>query len=299
MAETFTATEGRLDVVVAALARVTRAEAQRAITDGHVLVDDRTRPRSFRLLGGETLTVDLPTRIPLAPGGDPVPIRYRDEHLAVVAKPAGVLTHPTASEREATLVNRLLAMGVPLAAAGGPTRPGIVHRLDRGTSGLLVVASTDEAFSALQGMLRRHAVDRRYLALVRGRTAHEDFSVEAPLVRRATRIVVDRVGGRASTTAFIVRERLEDATLLEAIPATGRTHQIRVHLSALGHPVLGDRRYGGVGELAGRLGLDRPFLHSWWIGFAHPITGERVEAEESLPADLADALTRARGDLRP
>jgi 23S rRNA pseudouridine1911/1915/1917 synthase len=299
MAETYRATPGRLDVVAASLAHATRAEVQRAIADGRVLVDGQRRPRSFRLSGGEAVSIERVGARALEGSGEPVPIRYRDEHLVVVAKPAGVLTHPTAAHREETLVNRLLAMGVPLAPAGGVLRPGIVHRLDVGTSGLLIVASTDEAFRALQAMLKRHRVDRRYLALVRGRTAHEDFSVEAPLGRRAAHVVVDHIGGRASATAFTVRERLPATTLLEAAPRTGRTHQIRVHLQALGHPIVGDRRYGGAGDLARRLGLDRPFLHSWRIAFAHPVTGAPVRAEEPLPADLVDALARARDDLRP
>jgi 23S rRNA pseudouridine1911/1915/1917 synthase len=295
----YEATTGRLDAVVAALAGVTRREAQRAITDGRVLVDGVARPRSHRLAGGETLTVELIGDVPPGPGGDPVPVRYRDEHLVVVAKPAGVLTHPTATTRDDTLVNRLLAMGVPLAPAGGSDRPGIVHRLDVGTSGLLVVASTDEAFRALQAMLRRHEVDRRYLALVRGGPAHDDFSVVAPLGRRAARIVVDHGRGRESATAFVVRERMPATALLEAAPRTGRTHQIRVHLQAIGHPIVGDRRYGGGGEAAASLGLDRPFLHSWRVELIHPITHERIAVEEPVPTDLERALARARADLRP
>src|SRR4029077_2524348 len=173
---------------------------------------------------------------------DPVTVVYRDDALAIVSKPAGVLTHPTKAHRDETLVSRLLAMGIPLAPAGGPMRPGIVHRLDAGTSGLLLVASTDEAFAALQAMLRRHEVRRRYLALVRGAPAHDDFRVEAPLGRRAARIVVDRVGGRAAPTGCTVRERLPRTTLLEAAPETGRTHQIRVHLQAVRHPIVGDTR---------------------------------------------------------
>lgn len=299
MAETYPASPGRLDVVVAAAAGIARAEAQRAIAAGRVLVDGRARPRSFRLTGDEELSVDIAADRPLEGSGAAVPIRYQDAHLLIVAKPAGVLTHPTAATRDGTLVNRLLAMGVPLAPAGGATRPGIVHRLDIGTSGLLVVASTDEAFHGLQAMLRRHAVDRRYLALVRGRTAHDDFSVEAPLGRRGAHVVVDRVSGRASATSFLVRERLPATTLLEAAPRTGRTHQIRVHLQALGHPIVGDRRYGGGGDVARRLGLGRPFLHSWRIELVHPVTGQTLRVEEPLPADLADALARAHDDLRP
>jgi 23S rRNA pseudouridine1911/1915/1917 synthase len=299
MTERYVATAGRLDAVVAALANVTRGESQRAIADGRVLVDGAVRPRSHRLTGGEELTVGRIGQEPVRAGGEPVPVRYRDEHLLVVAKPAGVLTHPTATTREGTLVNRLLAMGVPLAPAGGPTRPGIVHRLDVGTSGVLLVASTDDAFRALQAMLRRHDVDRRYLALVRGGPDHDDFHVIAPLGRRAARIVVDHAHGRGSATRFAVRERLVGTSLVEATPETGRTHQIRVHLQAVGHPIVGDRRYGGGGEAAARLGLDRPFLHSSRLELTHPITGERVEVIEPLPPELERALARARADLRP
>jgi 23S rRNA pseudouridine1911/1915/1917 synthase len=195
-------------------------------------------------------------------------------------------------------VDRLTAMDVPLAHAGGPLRPGIVHRLDAGTSGLLVVASTDEAFGRLQGMFRRHDVERRYQALVRGAPAHDVFTVEAPLGRRAARIVVDRAEGRDATTGFEVRERFARTTLLEAAPRTGRTHQIRVHLQAAGYSIIGDRRYGGGGDEARILRLHRPFLHAWRLAFTHPITGDRVDLTEPLPDDLAAALAIARADLR-
>jgi 23S rRNA pseudouridine1911/1915/1917 synthase len=299
MAERFVATPGRLDAVVAAAVATSRADVQRAIADGGVTVDGRQRPQSFRLLGGEMVEVELPAPGELVPGGLPVEVRYRDDALAIVVKPAGVLTHPTAAHRDDTLVNRLLAMGIQLAPAGGPLRPGIVHRLDAGTSGLLIVASTDEAYGALQAMLRRHAVDRRYLALARGAPSHDDFQVEAPLGRREARIVVDRVGGRDAATGFTVRERLARTTLLEAAPRTGRTHQIRVHLQAVGHPIVGDARYGGGGDEARRLGLTRPFLHAWRLAFAHPLTGAALAAEDPLPPDLAEALTRARADQQP
>jgi 23S rRNA pseudouridine1911/1915/1917 synthase len=298
MPERFEATPGRLDVVVTALTGVPRADVQRAIADGLVTVDGVARPKSFRLFGDEELEVDLITDRSLAPDPRPVPVRYRDEHLAVVVKPAGVITHPTATHRAGTLVNRLLGMGVPLAAAGGVDRPGIVHRLDVGTSGLMLVASSDAAFAGLRAQLKRHEIDRRYLALVRGAPEHDVFSVEAPLGRRAARIIVDRVEGRAAATAFVVQERLPRTALVEAAPRTGRTHQIRVHLQAIGHPIVGDRSYGGGGDEARRVGLRRPFLHSWRLVFDHPITGERLEVEEALPPDLSDALRLARADLR-
>jgi len=295
----FVADAGRLDAVVAATTGVSRTDIQRAIAAGGVLVDGRRRPKSFRLDGGERIVVDLVEATPLAAEGPAVPVVFEDEHLLVVSKPAGLVTHPTARRRTGTLVNRLLGMGVRLAPAGGELRPGIVHRLDAGTSGLLIVAKTDEAYEVLRDGFRHHAVDRRYLALVRGRVQHDRFGVEAPLGRRAAKIVVDRVDGRPATTSFEVRERMPRATLLEAAPETGRTHQIRVHLSAIGHPIIGDRAYGGGGDEALRVGLSRPFLHAWRLGFQHPVTGEQIALDEPLPDQLVDVLERVRRDQRP
>lgn len=296
MTEAFHAEPGRLDAVVAGHLQVTRAEVQRAIATGGVTVDGVRRPKSFRLAGGERVEVDLVGSSELEGEGPAVPVRYRDEHLAVVAKPAGLPTHPTENRRTGTLVNRLLGMGVPLAPRGGPLRPGIVHRLDAGTSGLLVVACDDATHEALAALFEAHAADRRYLALVRGAVSHERFEVEAPLGRRGARIRVDATGGRSAATGFEVRERFERATLIEATPRTGRTHQIRVHVAAVGHPILGDGRYGGGGDDARDLGLRRPFLHAWRIAFDHPTTGERIDLEEPVPEDLAEALRRVRGE---
>lgn len=297
--DALTAVAGRLDAVLAELTGIPRADVQRAIAQGSVTVDGMVRAKSFRLRGGERIEADLTHDDGLLPEPPPVPVRFRDRHLLVIAKPAGLVTHPTATRRTGTLVNRLLAMEVPLSTLGGPLRPGIVHRLDAGTSGLMLVACTDEAHRALAAMLNAHAIDRRYLALARGRVEHADFSVDAPLGRRADKIVVDHAEGRAADTAFRVRERLGNATLLEAAPRTGRTHQIRVHLRAIGHPILGDGRYGGGGDDARALGLHRPFLHSGRIDFIHPLTGERVDLAEPLPPDLREALVRGRRDQQP
>jgi 23S rRNA pseudouridine1911/1915/1917 synthase len=212
----------------------------------------------------------------------------------VIAKPAGLVTHPTASRRTGTLVNRLLGMDIPLSTVGGEERPGIVHRLDAGTSGLMIVAKTDEAHRMLARMLAAREVSRTYLALVRGSPAHDVFAVEAPLARRRARVTVEAEAGVEAATDFEVRERLPASTLLVARPRTGRTHQIRVHLSSIGHPIVGDRAYGGAGELARTLDLSRPFLHAWRLAFDHPITGEPIELEEPLPDDLTSALDRAR-----
>lgn len=294
MPETFEGAPGRLDAVVARRLKIPRAEAQRAIEQGGVQVDGTPRGKSFRLSGGERIEVDLAPARALPPEGPPVDVRFADEHLLVAVKPAGLPTHPTENRRTGTLVNRLLAMGVPLSAQAGPLRPGIVHRLDAGTSGLMLVACDEPTHTALSAMFRRHEVDRRYLALVRGAVGNDRFIIDAALGRRGARVRVQAVAGRAAATAIEVRERFADATLVEAAPRTGRTHQIRVHLAAVGHPILGDGRYGGGGDDAKRLGLARPFLHSWRIGFDHPVTGERIELEEPLPPDLEHALARLR-----
>jgi 23S rRNA pseudouridine1911/1915/1917 synthase len=294
VAEAFEAEPGRLDAVVAERLGVTRADAQRAIASGGVLVDGHPRPKSHRLVGGERVEADLSRGGGLDPEGPVVPVLYRDHHLLVVDKPAGVPTHPTENRRTGTLVNRLIGMGVPLSSIGGRLRPGIVHRLDAGTSGVMIVASDDETHGALAELMRRHEVDRRYLALVRGVPTAERFAIEAALGRVGARVRVDVTGGRPAETTVEVREPFARAALLEAAPRTGRTHQIRVHLAAVGHPILGDRRYGGGGADATALGLGRPFLHSWRIAFDHPVTGERIERESELPADLAGALELVR-----
>ena len=294
MTEAFDAGPGRLDAVVAAHLAVTRAEVQRAIAAGSVLVDGVARGKAHRLAGGERIEVDLAPTAELPREGPPLELAWRDEQLVVVRKPAGLPTHPTENRRGGTVVNRLLGMGIALAPGGGSLRPGIVHRLDAGTSGLLVVACDDETYEALAAVFERHEADRRYLALVRGRVANDRFEVDAPLGRVGARIRIDATGGRVASTTFEVRERFDRATLLEAEPRTGRTHQVRVHLSSIGHPILGDRRYGGGGDDARELGLERPFLHAWRIAFDHPVTGERIDLEDPMPEDLQVALGRVR-----
>jgi 23S rRNA pseudouridine1911/1915/1917 synthase len=292
--EVFEATPGRLDRVVAEHLGVPRADAQRAIAAGRVTVDGRARPKSHALAGGERVEVEAGPTDDLVAEGPPLEVLVEDEHLLVVSKPAGLVTHPTEQVRTGTVVNRLLGMGVPLSSVAGPLRPGIVHRLDAGTSGLMVVAKDDETHRALTEMLSRHEVRRRYVALVRGVVEHDRFAVDAPLGRERSHIRVRPATGKEAETAFEVTERFARATMLEAAPRTGRTHQIRVHLSAIGHPILGDARYGGAGDDARALGLSRPFLHAAKLSFTHPVTRARVEAEAPLPDDLRGALDRAR-----
>jgi 23S rRNA pseudouridine1911/1915/1917 synthase len=230
--DTFEGGAGRLDAVVAARLGIARAEAQRAIAAGAVLVDGRVRPRSHRLAGGELVEVDLAPAVELPAEGPALGLADRDEHRVVVRKPAGLPTHPTENRRGGTVVNRLLGMGVPLAPRGGALRPGIVHRLDAGTSGLLVVACDDPTHVSLAAMFRRHGADRHSLAHVRGVVDHDRFEVDAPLGRSGARIRVDATGGREASTAFEVRERFERATLLENRARTGRTTRSVSHVRA-------------------------------------------------------------------
>ncbi len=292
----FEARAGRLDAVTAEAAGIPRAEIQRAIEDGRVLVDGTARPKSFRLHGGERVEGETTDDATPPPESGGVPIRYEDEHLLVVAKPAGLVTHPTERRKTGTLVNRLLGMDVPLSTVGGPQRPGIIHRLDAGTSGLLVVAKDDETHRELARMFAAHAIERRYVVLVRGAPRHDAFTIEELLGRSGARVAVRRETGREAATDVRVVERLARTALLEARPHTGRTHQIRVHLSSVGHAIVGDRTYGGGGDDARRLGLERPFLHAARLSFTHPRDGRELKVDEALPPDLERALERARTD---
>ncbi len=215
-------------------------------------------------------------------------IVWQDEHLLVVDKPAGLVVHPARGHREGTL-SQLLA---GRAAGGEPERAGIVHRLDRDTSGLLVVAASEDAHRLLQSALRRRLIEREYLALIEGRPPARSGTIEAPIGRHPrirTRMAVDGSGSREARTHFTLERSLRGVSLLRLRLDTGRTHQIRVHLQAIGHPVCGDPEYG----IPGTLGLQRQFLHATRLAFPHPISGEPIEVNSPLPADLRKALQRA------
>ena len=291
----------RLDEVVAELAGTSRAQAARWAGDGLVRVDGRPRPKSHRLHGGEYLAWTPP---PDPPAGGPVAedrplaVRYEDDRLLVVAKPPGLVVHPGPGHATGTLVNALLGRPrTSLSAGGGAAdRPGIVHRLDKDTSGLLLVAKDDATHTALTRDLAAHRVERRYLALVQGRLPAETGTVDAPIARhprdRKRMAVVD--GGRPAVTHWKVLETFPAVQLVEATLETGRTHQVRVHLASLRHPLAGDPTYGADPTLATRLGLARPFLHAWHLAFTHPADGHRVELTEPLPDDLQAVLDRLR-----
>jgi 23S rRNA pseudouridine1911/1915/1917 synthase len=286
----------RLDRVVALVAGCSRAEAAGLVDAGAVRVGGRpVTSRSHRVAEGDALEVDLPDRPAepeLAPDpGVPVPVVHEDEHLLVVDKPDGVVVHPSGGHARGTLVHGLLAHAV--AGGDDPQRPGIVHRLDKDTSGLLVVARTDEAHRRLQRLLRRRAITRKYLALVRGRPKSRRGRIEAPIGRDRrdpTRISLDTATPRDAVTEFDLVELFDAHALLRVRLETGRTHQIRVHLAAIDLPVSGDPVYG----VAGDLGLERQFLHAARLAFRHPVTGEEIDCESPLPDDLGAALARAR-----
>ena len=276
----------RLDVFLAEHAG-SRAAAQRLIDAGFVRVDGEEKAKRHTLRGGEL--IELEEEVAEAPADVPeatFTIAWEDEHLLVVDKPAGVVVHPARGHAAGTLAQALEAHG----AAGGPEgRKGIVHRLDRDTSGLLVVARSEAVHAELQAALKARRIVREYLALVEGRPDARTGTIEAPLGRDRrvrTRMSTDTADGRAAVTHFETERVLEGYTLLRVRLETGRTHQIRAHLKAIGHPVAGDPEYGH----AGLLGLERQFLHAERLAFDHPVTGERIDVRSPLPEDLARVL---------
>jgi 23S rRNA pseudouridine1911/1915/1917 synthase len=287
----------RVDRAVAMLANVSRTVATELIAGGRVLVDDAVVTLGRTVLRqGATLTVGLPAEGDgaVAPeAGVEFLVVHADPALIVVDKPAGLVVHPGAGHQEGTLVGGLVARFpdlVALSEAGvcAPDRPGIVHRLDKGTSGLLAVARTEEAYRSLVGQLADRSMERRYLALVEGTVADDRGEIDAPIGRsnRTPTKMTIAAGGRAARTGYTVRERRSEpraTTLLELRLQSGRTHQIRVHMAAIGHPVVGDARYGTVDR---RLPSGRFYLHAFHLGLTHPVTGERVEFSSPLPEDL-------------
>jgi 23S rRNA pseudouridine1911/1915/1917 synthase len=287
----------RLDVALASRPEVgTRAVAQRLIDSGEVLVDGSPRPKSHRLAVGERVEI-RPAAPRSVPERDDAPhsVVHEDPWLLVVDKPAGVVVHPAPGHAAGTLAQALAGR-----AAGGldPERAGIVHRLDRDTSGLLVVAKDPESHAALGAAIRAREVEREYLALVRGRPGSDRGTVDAPLGRdrsRRTLVSTRTDRPREARTHFETLEPLARTTLLRVRLETGRTHQIRAHMTAIGHPVCGDRPYGG-GACGERLGLRRQFLHAHRLAFAHPVTGEPLDLTSPLPDDLQSALEAARSE---
>lgn len=285
----------RIDRVVAFVADVSRRDALTLIADGRVEINGRRPDKpSVRVYAGSTVNIEIPESDSALEADDSVifEIVHRDDQVLVVSKPAHLIVHPGSGVKDSTLANGLLAAFPELRDVGDPERPGIVHRLDKGTSGLLMVARTDKAYESLVAQLAERTVSRVYQVLVCGLVESDGGLIDAPLgrsLRDATRRAVVADGRPARTRYEVVRRYPNPGwTLVECRLETGRTHQIRAHLAAIDHPVLGDERYGGetIDELT------RPFLHAAKLGFDHPTSGERLEFDAPLPDDLAAVLSR-------
>ncbi|HXK32785.1 MAG TPA: RluA family pseudouridine synthase [Dehalococcoidia bacterium] len=284
----------RLDVFVARRwPEITRSRARKLIESGDVRVDGRAERASYRLSAGERVSVTPPP--PAAPEALPEAIAldvvYEDADIIAINKPAGMTVHPAPGHPRSTLVNAILAHCGDLSGVGGVLRPGIVHRLDRDTSGIILVAKNDAAHNDLARQWKERSVEKVYLALVEGTPRPPEGVIDAPVARdpRSRQRMAIVPGGREAQTAYRVVERFAGAALVEARPKTGRTHQIRVHLAAIGHPIVGDRVYG----TASRRTL-RQLLHAARITFTHPRTGERMTLEAPLAPDFAGALEELR-----
>lgn len=300
----------RLDVFLAAqLPEISRARVQQLIAEGSVMLNGAAAKASARLRGGESIAIlQSPHAAPLRAVAEDIPLdlAYEDDDLVVVNKPAGMMVHAGAGATEdernrGTLVNALLHRFGQLSGVGGELRPGIVHRLDKNTSGLIIVAKNDETHRRLATQFSRREVRKTYIALVHGWVKQEKGTVSSSISRdriRRTRMTTRRSGGREAITHYAVKRRIESVfgkfTLLEVKIDTGRTHQIRVHLGSLGHPVVGDTLYGAPRELRGpeqsRMTLPRNFLHAQALQFQHPRTGEAVPVERPLPDELQEFL---------
>jgi 23S rRNA pseudouridine1911/1915/1917 synthase len=288
----------RLDVFVTRrLPALTRSRVRRLIDEGLVTVGNRLPGKAgVKLEGGEPVRVTIPPPERARPEPEAMPLRivYEDEDLLVVDKPAGLAVHPSPGHGSHTLVNAVLAHCPDLSGVGGERRPGIVHRLDKDTSGLIIVAKHDAAHLSLSRQLKERRVEKTYIALVEGRIEPPEGVIDAPIARdprhRKRMSVVE--GGREARTRYRLLREVDGRSLLEVRPESGRTHQIRVHLAALGHPLFGDPVYGRAGTTAP---VGRQFLHAQRLAFRHPRTGERLELEAPLAEDLARALAEFEG----
>jgi len=294
----------RLDVLIATRLDLSRNQAATLIARGNATVAGRAERASYRAAEGEAISVTIPP----APGREvlgeqiPLTVRFEDEDVVVIDKPAGMVVHPAPGNWTGTLVNALKGRGEALANAGDPGREGIVHRLDKETSGLLLVAKTDRAHRVLGAAMAARQISRRYAVLCWGHLVQERVFVERPIARdprdRKRMAVVET--GKPAKTALVRLARFDVGDLLRAHLFTGRTHQIRVHLASIGHPVVGDDTYGGGGgrRLVG-LPPKRHFLHAAWLLFKHPVTGAEIDLRSPLPADLREALFRAADGALP
>ncbi len=286
----------RVDIFLSKKLKYTRAYVQKLVKKGYVRVNKDVVKPSYVLKKNDLIEVQEmpPEELNIAKENKPLEIVYQDKYLAIVNKEAGIIVHPVGRKKENTLVNRLLFHLDGLSGIGGVVRPGIVHRLDKDTSGLLVVAKTNEAHLKLSALLKKHQIDRRYIALLKGHLDNKKGTIDIPLGKKGRgeiKMIVSPFG-RYAVTHYRVIEEIGPYSLVIAELETGRTHQIRVHFAYIGHPVVQDRLYGG--RISGDISLNRQFLHAYEISFIHPIIGERVTAYAVLPEDLQRALKELR-----
>ena len=286
-------------------APLSRSRLQKLIRDGFVTVKGERAKASYKVQSRDEILVKIPPPTPPEVRAEKIPIDivYENSSLLVVNKPAGMVVHPGAGVYSGTLVNALLYYCKDLSGIGGIERPGIVHRLDKETSGLLVVAKNDRSHIDLSHQFKRHSIKRTYIALVFGRLKEKEGKVELPIgrdIRERKKISPRTRKPRSAITRYRVIEVFDDASLLEVKPATGRTHQIRVHMSFVGHPLLGDKVYGGkrVSSLRG-LKIGRQMLHALRLGFLHPESKEYMEFEAPIPEDMKDLINRFRREVCP
>lgn len=282
---------------MARLCDISRAQAHKLIADGLVTQQGKVRRKpGDRLVGTESLEVRIPPPVPAEPQPQDIAldIVFEDDEMLVVNKPPGMAVHPGPGHDGNTLVNALLAHCPDLPGINGVLRPGIVHRLDRDTSGLIAVAKTERAQRSLSDQLKNRETRKTYLALVEGKVEPAEAMIDAPLGRdpyNRLRQIVRETGGRDAQTTYRVAEYLDGYTYLEASPITGRTHQIRVHFASTGYPIVGDLTYGKPSDL-----VSRQFLHAWRLRIGHPVSGRALDFEAPLPADLQQALDRLRAE---
>ncbi len=280
---------------------LSRSQAKRLIEEGAILLNDKEAKPSASVKTGDRISGTLPSPEPLSlePEALPLSVLYEDSSVIVVDKPAGLVVHPAPGNPSGTLVNALIHHCKDLAGINGVLRPGIVHRLDKETSGVMVVAKDDQAYQQLTKQFKNRTIEKVYLAIARGTFREDEGVIDLAIGRHPTerkRMSTRTRKGRAAVTHWRVKKRFEGLTLLEILPKTGRTHQIRVHLSAMGHPLLGDPLYGKKGILQGPVlkecskRLNRQALHAHRLAFVHPQTGERVEFVSPLPPDMAGVI---------
>lgn len=288
----------RLDQLVAECAGITRSQAQKLIEKGMVSVSGQETKKNYRVREGDRVSYEqIPEEeLSLIPHEFPLKIMYEDDHLIVINKPYDLVMYPAAGHAKNTLMNAVAFHCPKLAAIGGPLRPGVVHRLDKDTSGLVVVALDDETYYSLQEQFKSRTIERSYLTLVYGRLRKTSGTIDMPIGRAhldRKKMSTRTRGGKSAITHYTALEQFRTAALLQARLATGRTHQIRVHFASIGHPVLGDKTYGGKTSLmtGGRsLKIPRQMLHAHTLGFVHPITGKAMEFSAPLPEDMKFVL---------